>query len=251
MNKESQNSNSKHLFSGKFVINRYGKSLRFPLVIVNFKAYEEAIGDNALKLAKICAQALKSHKIGIAAAVQSTDIFRLSKKVKLPVFAQHFDTINPGHFTGSLPIESIVSAGACGSLINHSEHPMPFVSIKLAVEKSKSAGIFSVVCVPSLSVLKRVLAIKPDIVALEFPELIASKISISEEAPDIIRKAALLCDKHGIPFLCGGGVHSIRDARKAIEEKSDGVLISSGIVKARNPLLALENICRGIEEGLG
>jgi Thiazole biosynthesis protein ThiG. len=46
--------------------------------------------------------------------------------------------------------------------------------------------------------------------------------------------------------LCGAGIKNREDVAKAIELGSDGILLASGIVKAKDVNAACEEIFRGI-----
>lgn len=220
--------------------------LRFPMILVNFKAYREAFGIRGFEIAKACFDVAKKQKITIGVAVPFTEINKISK-LKIPLFAEHFDPGSLGAHTGYTPIQAIIENGAMGSLINHSEHPMSLDKIKEAVKETKKNKIISVVCVPDQKILEKVVLFKPDIVALESPKLIGGKNAISKEMPQAIRKAAKTAREHSIDFLCGAGIHSMSDAKKAIEEGSDGILIASSVMKAKNPSDVLTKLCSGLK----
>jgi len=44
--------------------------LKTPIIIINFKTYEESTGDNAIKLSEICNKIAEETKTSIAIAVQ-------------------------------------------------------------------------------------------------------------------------------------------------------------------------------------
>ena len=70
------------------------------MLIVNFKTYEEATGDRAVELAKICEKVAQESGKEIAVAVQAADVYRVSQAVGLKVFAQHVDEVGFGSNTG-------------------------------------------------------------------------------------------------------------------------------------------------------
>ena len=49
------------------------------LVIVNFKAFQNSTGQNAVKLARICEKVCEKTKTNILIAVQTADIYQVSK----------------------------------------------------------------------------------------------------------------------------------------------------------------------------
>lgn len=204
------------------------------IFIVNFKAY--VWGKKAVELAKSLEEVSK----GILVSVQPTDIIEISRNTSLKVLAQHVDPIKKGARTGWIIPESIKEAGAIGSLVNHSERPLGFQTIKKIVERLRELGMISVVCVPNLDLLKKVVEIEPDYIAYEPPELIGGDISVSVAKPEIIKKAVDICRE--IPLLVGAGIKKKRDVEIALKLGAEGILVASGIVKAKNPKEKLKEL---------
>ncbi len=223
-----------------------------PIIIVNFKAYKEATGENAVKLAKACEAAAKKAKgkARIAVAVQATDIFRVSSAVDakiVSVFAQHFDANGPGKSTGFVTAEAVREAGATGTLLNHAEHKI--TDIAKRIETAKKAGLATVVCAANVAEAKIVasLAQTPDYIAIELPELIGTLVSISKVKPEIITSAVeAVKNAKDIPVLCGAGVANGEDVRKAIELGTNGILVATAVVLAKDPEEALLGLIRGL-----
>ena len=103
------------------------------LIVLNFKTYREATGDNALRLAEICEDVSKEYSVKIIAAPQVADIHAISEAVKIPVYAQHIDGVGYGGFTGHVTAASLKAAGASGSLINHSERRLKLADIEASI----------------------------------------------------------------------------------------------------------------------
>jgi len=214
------------------------------LAIINFKAYQSATGINAIKLAKICEKVAKKQNANIAVAVQPSDIFAIAANVKIPVLAQHVDAIDFGANTGWILPESVLQAGAVGSLVNHSEHKVPLPVIKATIQKLKKLGMLSVACASTPAIAIKIAKLKPDIIAIEPPELIGGKISVSDAEPEIITKTTHKI--RNIPVLCGAGVHTKHDVSAALELGAKGVLVASGVAKAKNPEKVLTQLVRGL-----
>lgn len=209
--------------------------LKTPLIIVNFKTYKEATGKSVLKLAKKLEKV--KGKVTVVIAPQFADIKELSQKTKLPVLAQHIDPIDYGRHTGWILANSIKEAGAVGSLINHSEHRMKLEDIKKVVSICKKNKLVSVVCAANIRIAKEVARFNPDFVAIEPPELIATGIAVSKAKPEVVSKGikAIHSINRKVKVLCGAGISSGKDVRRAIELGSVGVLVSSAIVKNKTP----------------
>jgi triosephosphate isomerase len=203
-----------------------------PVYIINFKTYRESSGRNALKLAKICDNVAKKRKARVIVCLQPADIC-VSKKVSVPVFAQHIDPVEQGQTTGYIIAEDVKADGASGTLLNHSEHKLQFAKLKKAVQICRKNKLKIVICASTPAEAKKVSALKPDYIAIEPPELIGGKVSVSEAKPEIILKTTKLIRK--IPVLCGAGIHQREDVAKAIKLGAKGILVASAVVKAKNP----------------
>ncbi len=204
------------------------------IIVVNTKAYEEAIGKEALEIAKIMEKIESKYGVETAIAVQPTDIYLISSNTSIKVFSQHMDAIESGAFTGFISPVAIKRAGGRGSILNHSEHRMKIEDIAKCIEILKKLGLISVVCASNLAVTKSIASLCPDYVAIEPPELIGGNISVTEAEPEIVGRAVEIVRAQGSKILCGAGIKKARDVEKAVEIGVDGILVASGVVKANN-----------------
>lgn len=208
--------------------------MKEPFLLVNFKTYKQSTGRNALFLAKkIC-------KFNVAIAPQFTDIEKLSKICK-NVFAQHVDGIGFGRNTGYVLAESLKQAGAIGSLINHSERRIELKKIQSAINSCKRAKLISIVCVPNLKMAIKVDNFRPNYIAIEPPELIETGIAVSKVKPKLIKNVV---DNVKSKVICGAGISSGEDVRVALELGTFGVLVSSAIIKAKDPVSVLKEMIK-------
>ncbi len=210
------------------------------LIIVNFKTYEQGTGMKAVKLAKICDKVAEKTGANIAVAVQPSDIFAVSEKINIPVLAQHVDPILYGAHTGSILPESIQSAGAVGSLINHSEKQLPLQVIKETINSLKKLNLLGIACAGSAKHEEQIAKFRPDVIAIEPPALIGGKISVCKAKPHLIEQSVKRAGR--IPVLCGAGIHTKEDVKRAIELGAQGILVSSAVVKAKNPAKVLREL---------
>ncbi len=212
-----------------------------PVIIVNFKTYAQATGERAERLAKLCEQAAKRHDADIRVAVQAADIYRVSSKVTIPVYAEHVDPIDPGQNTGFILPEDVKAEGAVGTLLNHSEHRLPGKQLEEAVRQAKEAGLKVVLCARTAEEGAALANLAPEFVAVEPPELIGGTVSVSAADPGLIKDAVKLIKA---PLLVGAGVHAAEDVRIALLLGAKGVLLASGVAKAKDPYEALEELLR-------
>jgi triosephosphate isomerase len=215
------------------------------LAIINFKAYANSIGLNAVRLARVCERITKRERANIAVAVQPADILAVAGHVGIPVLAQHVDAIEFGAKTGWILPESAQQMGAVGSLINHSEHRIPLQQINATIKRLKELGMLSVCCANTPSMAAKIARFKPDIIAIEPPELIGGNVAVSQAKPQIITQTTHKIKS--IPILCGAGVKSKDDVSKAVHLGAKGILVASGVTNARNPGKALTDLVRGLK----
>ena len=205
------------------------------MFIINCKNYEEISGDKIKKFIEIAEQVSKKYKIKIAISPPQ-HLIGLVANSSIPILAQHIDDSKIGSTTGYIIPELLKKSKVKGSLINHSEHRISSKEIEKLVVKLKELKMISIVCVKDVAEVKRYLKINPDFIAIEPPELIGSGKAISTEKPDLIQKAAKIVNdsKNKTKLLCGAGIVSGEDVAKSLELGSKGILVASGIIKAKN-----------------
>jgi len=215
------------------------------LVILNFKAYSEAIGENATKLAQVAAEVKAETGVRVIIVPQTADLLRVSSIIE--TMAQHTDPIAPGAGTGSNLVESLQAAGVIGSLLNHSERQIPEDAIKGGIERLRSLGLMAVVCAHNSEESSRFAALRPDFVAVEPPELIGSGVSVATAKPEVVIEAVekVKVASLGVGVLCGAGISNGDDVKKATELGVEGVLLASAFTKAQDPKSVLQDICGG------
>ncbi|MCH7850247.1 MAG: triose-phosphate isomerase [Nanoarchaeota archaeon] len=208
-----------------------------PVVIINLKTYK--FGKDLLKLVKEI-EKVDSSVIVCASAV---NVSLISTRTKLTVFAQHVDPVKPGRHTGFVTPESLKAVGAIGVLINHSENRISFKEIRKVVEACRRVRLKTCIFAEDLKQAKKLKALKPNYLAIEPAELVASKTaSISNSRPDLIKK---IKDKLGYPFLVGAGVKSHEDLKIAVKLGASGVILSSAITTSRTPGKVLRKLIYG------
>ena len=222
--------------------------LKIPTIVLNVKTYTESTGENALELARLMEKISKETNVSMAIAVQACDIIRCADEVSIPVFAQHIDPIKPGSSTGWTLPEAVKSAGAVGTLINHSEHRLILADIDTCLTRAKDLGLDTLVCTNNVATSKAVSTFSPSMIAVEPPELIGGDISVTTADPGIVSNTVQVVRSINktVKILCGAGVKNGRDVAKAIELGADGVLLASGVVKEKNK----EDVLRDLAEGI-
>jgi len=212
-----------------------------PMIIINFKTYSEATGQRAVELAKKAEGVSDETNISISVAPQFADIAAVANAVRIPVFAQHIDPIKPGSYTGHVLAESVKEAGATGTVINHSEKQLKLSDINEAISIAGENDLLSVVCANNPNISAAVATLKPDIIAIEPPELIGTGIPVSKAKPEVVTGTINLVREVNstVTILCGAGITNGEDVSAALNLGTQGVLVASGIVKAKDPYRVL------------
>jgi triosephosphate isomerase len=219
-----------------------------PIILVNFKTYAEATGRNALKLAQTADKINQETGVALGVAPQYVDIASIVQAVSIPVFAQHIDPVTHGSFTGHVLPEAVKEAGAIGTLINHSERRLKLADIDAAITRAQQVGLVTVICSNNSAVSAAIAALKPNMVAVEPPELIGSGIPVSKAKPEIVSSTVDLVKRVNpeVIVLCGAGITTGEDVAAALKLGTQGVLVASGIVKAKDQYKALLDFAEAI-----
>ena len=138
--------------------------------VINAKNYSEAAGNGLENLIGAINDVAKKKEFkdvefflsptgfGLASSIRSGSSFR--------VLAQHLDPAVVGASTGFSVPEIAKSFGAAGSLINHSEHRIPFEEIERLVVRLHQLGMISVVCAKDDDEVAKFSKLGPDFIAV-------------------------------------------------------------------------------------
>ena len=219
------------------------------MFVINFKNYDEVSGVRAVKLAKIAQKMSKKYKIRIAVVPPQHTLSEIAK-YPITVLAQHLDNTTVGSTTGFMVPEIVKRSQVQGSLINHSEHRIPEKQIKSLVSRLKKLKMISVVCVKNVNEARKYAKLNPSYIAIEPPELIGTGKAVSKEKPEVITKSIIAVKqaKNSTKLLCGAGIVSGKDVSKAMQLGANGILVASGIVKARNWNAIVEEFAKAISK---
>jgi triosephosphate isomerase len=218
-----------------------------PLFLLNLKVYPKCLGPAAERLARELEAAGRRSGVAVAIAPSTPDLGRVAAAVSLPVLAQHVDAVDEGAHTGFVPPEAVAAAGGRGSLVNHSEHRLGPAASRATVRRLAAAGLVSVVCAPTVPAARRLARTDPPYLAIEPPELIGGHRAVSTARPTVVSGAvdAVKSVAPGTAVLCGAGIHTRVDVRRALELGAQGVLVASAVTRAPSPRSAIAELLAG------
>jgi len=218
-------------------------------LIVNYKAYPQAFTTNGQLIAE-AAHRLQPRlsKTRIILAVPAPLLHRLAR-VYDDLYLQHLDPVDPGARTGYIPARAIEWLPARGTLVNHSEHKLPYRDVAKVVDEVRGAGKEVVVCADTPGEAAGLAYLNPAAVAVEPPDLIGTGIPVSRARPEVITDAVEAVERTGIgvPVLAGAGITSGEDARVAVRLGARGVLVASAVVKNPRPGEKLEELAVALD----
>ena len=214
------------------------------MIVINLKSYKESTGKKAEKIAGYCRE-LTNSKVPIILAPSAFDLSACSKLTKC--FSEHADAIEASRNTGFLPAELAKIAGAKGSIINHSEHRLPESEIKKAKKMLDSLNMKCIICVRDDKEAEKYASLKPYAIAVEPPKLIAGKVSISSAKPELVTRTVSAVKKKSpkTKVLIGAGIHNSDDVRHGLSLGAQGILVASGVAKAKNPKKEIKDLISG------
>ncbi|MFO7928355.1 MAG: triose-phosphate isomerase [Candidatus Humimicrobiaceae bacterium] len=221
-------------------------NLKPPFFEIGPKAY--MYGKDVLDLAKAAERASKKYNVQIIFDPQYTDIFQITEKTdKLLIFAQHMDSIKKGRGYGSVLPEAVKAAGAVGVILNHSEKRISLAELNKTIKRADEVGLASMVCADTIEEAAAIAHLGPNIIAAEEPELIGtgkkSRSDFVKEAMQIVHSI-----NPGIYVLQGAGISSGKDVYDVIKSGAIATGSSSGICKAENPTLMVEEMIRSLRK---
>ena len=221
--------------------------LRYPMLVINTKAYGVVDNKKAVKLAKTCDKAMKEENKTVILALEPTQLGFVNSKEPANLFAQHVDSIEPGAHTGYVLAESVKDQGAIGTILNHSEHRLKITELEQCIRRANEVGLLTLVCAKDASEAGKLAKLKPAMIAVEPPELIGGDISVSTAKPEIITDTISAVKKvANIPVLCGAGVKTKGDVAESLRLGAKGVLVASAVAKSEQPHKVVKELLKGL-----
>src|SRR5207245_7772360 len=165
-----------------------------------------------------------------------------------PVVSERGDAVEPGPTTGWIAPEALREAGAAGTRINPSEGKGAWEEMAKSIPRCQKIGLEVIACADDLAEAETLAKRSPEYIALEPAELIGGDVSVTTAKPEVITKAVdrIRAANPNVNVLCGAGVRARKDVAKALELGTVGVLLSSGVVRAKDPEKALRDLVKGL-----
>ena len=219
-----------------------------PFFEIGPKAY--LFGKEVLRLAEHADKISQQYRVQIIFTPQYVDIPIIASRTKnILVFAQHMDSLSIGRGVGSVLPEAIKEAGAKGVLLNHSEKPLSLDEIEKTIVRADEVGLATMVCADTLENVAAVARLSPNILLAETPELIGTgkRDDTDQSAIPKINEIVWGIDPE-IRVLHGAGITNGSDVYDIIASGAQGTGSTSGIIKAPEPYLMLEEMISSVRQ---
>jgi triosephosphate isomerase len=215
-------------------------------IFINFKNYPSGLGQKQTELLDFLDELVPLHlnssnhldskfKIlnSVNLVVPATEIAPIWEKYSFSLWSEHCDPVDSTRATGWISAEMIQEAGACGTMLNHSEHRLPFSTLEKTVAICRQKNLKVLICCQSVEEGKKFAReLKPDFLAYEPPELIASKTaSVISNKNSLSSLISLISLTSPIPLVVGAGIRSHRDIQEAEKLGAAGILIASAVME--------------------
>lgn len=216
------------------------RKIRKPFFIINPKSY--LYGAKSLALAKYADKLAEKYDLDVFFTAQHVDIPTIKAATKhLIITAQHMDGLTLGRGMGHILPEALKEAGTEATFLNHAEHPMTMNQLAKAITRADKLGIITIVCADTVEEAKAIGQFGPDIMVCEPTSLIGTG-KISDENYMTATNEAVRAASPSTLVLQAAGISSGQNVYDAIMSGADGTGGTSGIVAAKDPFAALDEM---------
>lgn len=222
-------------------------NLPYPHFQINFKVYPATWGEDALSIAQTISRVQEETNAQFVLTPQIPDLRRLATETDLTLTAPRMDATEPGRGMGKILPEALAAGGADGVVMNHAEDRDTLADLSWKIERCRTLGMDSVICVDSIEMGQAVTAYDPDAVIYEKPDDIGSDRAITRTHPDRVREFIEMIEQENqrTRVLVGGGITTGRDVERAFELGADASGAASTVSLADDLEETLREIAAG------
>ncbi|WP_228550993.1 triose-phosphate isomerase [Sporosarcina cascadiensis] len=213
-----------------------------PFFVVNPKSF--LFGDKLLKLAHAANKLARQYEVTVLFTGPQTELANIVAECPdLIVTAQHMDSVELGDAMGYVLADSLCYIGVKAVVLNHADNPLTIGEIEKTIVRAKDAGLQTIVCADTVKEAQAIAMLAPDVILAEPTELIGQ----NQKSDRIYVEATIEKIKEVNPSILveqGAGIRTEADVAELFRLGADGVGVTSGIVKAADPVDMMEKMIR-------
>lgn len=215
-----------------------------PFLVVNPKSY--LYGEESLTLARAADAAAVKFGLTIFFTCPFADIRLIKANTQnVIVTAQHMESLRPGRGMGHILPESLKAAGAVATFLNHAENPMTLAELSKTIQRAKELEILTIACADSVVEGQAIAELAPNILLCEPTDLIGTgKTADDNYTLEVCRHISKI--NPDVAIMIASGVTTAEDCYRVIKLGADGTGATSGILKAPNPAVRVEEMAEAI-----
>ena len=215
-----------------------------PFLVVNPKSY--LYGEESLALARAADAAARKFGLTIFFTCPFADIRLIKANTQnVIVTAQHMESLRPGRGMGHILPESLKAAGASATFLNHAENPMTLAELSKTIQRAKELEILTIACADSVVEGQAIAELAPDILLCEPTDLIGTgKTADDNYTLEVCRRISKI--NPDVAIMIASGVTTAEDCYRVIKLGADGTGATSGILKAPDPAVRIEEMAAAV-----
>jgi len=218
--------------------------LRPPFFEIGPKAY--LYGDEVLQLALAADRASVRYGIQVIFTAPLLELSRVAAAAQhLFVCAPHMDPIRRGRGLADVLPEAVRDAGAKGVMLNHAERPVSYAVLERTIRRAEEVGLFTIVCANSVSDVRAIALLSPDIIVAEPTELIGTD-STSDRSYVNATTNAVRDVNPDILILQAAGISGPSDVYRIIAAGADATGSSSAVADTSDPGAMAEEMIHAV-----
>lgn len=216
----------------------------YPFLLVNPKSY--LYGEKSLALAKASDAIAEKYGLTIFFSCPFADIRYIKENTEhVIVTAQHMESLKPGRGMGHVLPESLKEAGAQAVVLNHAENPLTVSELYATIRRAKELDMLTIVCADSVTEGLAIAHFNPDILLCEPTDLIGTGETADDnyifDACNQIRAV-----NPDVAVMIASGITTADDCYRVVYLGADGTGATSGILKAPDPAVRVEEMTQAI-----
>ncbi|MDO4314166.1 MAG: triose-phosphate isomerase [Oscillospiraceae bacterium] len=215
-----------------------------PFLFVNPKSY--LYGSQSLALARAADRIAAETGVQVFFTCPYADLRLIAENTShVTVTAQNMDALEPGRGMGAVLPESLVEAGAKAVVLNHAENQKTLAQLYACICRAKALGLITIVCADSVTEAKAVAELGVDVILAEPTALIGTGTT-ADASYTVEATRAIKAVDPDVKVMIASGITTAEDCYKVVYLGADGTGSTSGIVKAPDPAVRVEEMVRAI-----